>query len=205
MLWYLINDVKINSAPTYKYKKPSEHEFTLLDKYLGIVIERLKKTDIYEHSIIAITGDRGQNCGEDHFYSLKILFSVTLTSVPHIIKLVGSRIVSTRGKYQSLTNLFNILGNRSEGMINTNLISDEIAHSKSFFIQKDYREMFRLDSHTINKLETFDHRLILTYTKRMKATAIAGDIKLPRDSATSNQGNVFLDKENLEELNGFIK
>ena len=205
MLSFLGGNVEISSVTLEKYKELYTYELILLDKYVGIIIDKLKKDGIYDDTIIVITADHGQNFGEEHFYGHGILLSDSLIKVPLIIKLTNQSKPPISNKYQPLTNLFKFLVRCSEGTIIPDLISDEVAYSESFGIQENYREMLRLDPDLISKLESYDHRSLAIYVEGMKVVVSVGENKFNIDSATSYEGNISLEKFESVGLNEYVR
>lgn len=206
MLSFLGGGIDIKAELFNEYKELYMRELALLDHYVGKIIDKLKEDRLYDNTVIIITSDHGQNFGEDHFYGHGILLSDSLIKVPLIIKPIQkSEALPNDNKYQPLTNLFKFLVRCSEGIVNPDLVVDEVAYSESFGIQEDYREMLKRDRVLIDKLERYDHRRVAVFSRGMKAIASVDDYKFHMDSVSSHDGHNYLDKYELENLNGLIK
>lgn len=206
MLSFLAGYDNIDFSLLNKYKKVYKRELTLLDLHVGKIIDKLKKNGSYDDTVIVITADHGQNFGEDHFYGHGVLLSNSLVNVPLIIKPIQkNKALQKDNRYEPLTNIFKFLVRCSEGVVNLELMSQEIAYAESFGIQDDYKEMFRLDPLLISKLEIYDHRSIAVYFDGNKVIASVGKNDFHIDSATSAKGNISLDGHTLEQLNEQIK
>ena len=201
MLSYLVGKTELSSSLLNHYKRLYYRELVLLDQYIGKILDKLRKEGVYDDTVIVITADHGQNFGEDHYYGHGVLLSDSLVKVPLIIKPTGKTAPFVNHKIQPLANIFKFMVRCSEGVVNPNLIHSEIAYSESFGIQDDYREMFKLDSDLINRLESFDHHSIAVYLNNTKVIVSVGENEFKIESITSQNGNNSLDESELAMVN----
>ena len=205
MLSYLVGDNDLSYSLLSNYKELYKQELILLDKYIGKVITKLKKDGVYDNTTIVITADHGQNFGEDHFYGHGILLSDSLIRVPLIVKIKGSNKKNVNEKFQPHINLFKFLIQCSEGMVEPSIISDEVAYSESFGVQEDFREMFKFNLSTVDKIERYDHRSVAIYYNDIKVILSIKDNMFHIDSMVSNNENKSIGKIEKEEINKLIK
>ena len=163
MLKFLAGYENIKGSRLSEYRDVYLNELILLDRYIGVIVNKLKSERYYDNSIIVVTSDHGQSFGENHFYGHGVLLTDTLVRIPLIVKLPNQRKIEIADGYQSLVNVNNFLIRCSQGLIEPEVLSSDVVYSEKFAIQEDFRSMFRLESDIVNKLEKFECRQLAVY------------------------------------------
>ncbi len=205
MLSFLSGENNIRPEVLNTYKKLYKRELTLLDQHMGDLIGKLKKSEVYDDTVIIITADHGQNFGEEHFYGHGVLLSDSLIRVPLIIKPISKVELPVNNRYQPLTNLFKFLVRCSEGIVDLDLLSEDIAYSESFGIQEDYNEMLKFEPAIISKLQKYDHRSLAVYFEDIKAIASVEMNKYKIELISSSNSHVPVDEYKIKKINDHFK
>jgi arylsulfatase A-like enzyme len=190
MLRYLGGDSNIGKSQLSHFKELYRSEISLLDTFLGKIMDFLIKTKYYDESLIVITSDHGQNFGEEHYYGHGILLSDSLVRIPLMIKLPWQRKYEGQSGYQSLVNVYQFLLNSGKGVISPELLTSDHVFAESFGIQEDYREMFRKDHEMIEKLSEFDKRRLVVYKNSHKFSFNINDSVASADRNSAVAGEI---------------
>ena len=169
-----LNDNYISTAISEYYRRS-----TNIDKFLGILIDYLKKNNLYEDTIIVFTSDHGQSFKEKHnikFYGHGTFLYDELIRVPLIIKYPNKDAhIGSVDTYISLTNIFPLLKKYVTGSAQFNNL--EPVFSESYGIQDDYSTLFQKyntkfinNKEIISKIENIDIKRKALFYKNYKLT-----------------------------------
>ncbi|MDP8012033.1 MAG: sulfatase [Thermoplasmata archaeon] len=105
-----------------------------LDEQFGRFIKFLKKSKMYEKSLIIVLSDHGQAMKEKRnfpYYGHGNFLYNEIIEIPLIVKFPGNRKIEIKKGYQSLTSIPRLIENVIDGNIQ-DAITEEIAFSESF-------------------------------------------------------------------------
>ena len=114
-----------------KIKNAYFEQSTILDGYIGEIINFLKENKIYASTDIIFTSDHGQEINEN-YYGHGVFLSDDLINVPLIVKNGNHKVVD---KYISTVKVFDIIKNIVYN--NDNLTLDDTVFSESYGIHHD--------------------------------------------------------------------
>lgn len=112
---------------------------SVLDTYLGNILSILKKKSDFRNTLLIVTSDHGQELHENGYFGHGIFLSDELVKIPLLVKYPKKFYVETqisREKYQSTTDLFELMINTAGGM-SIPLKERDFVFSESFGIQQD--------------------------------------------------------------------
>ena len=139
-----------------------------IDTLFGRFIEHLKKTAIYDDSIIIVTSDHGQEFKEKGYYGHGLFLHDEIIKVPLMVKLPGNRKIEKKDGYQSLTSLKEFIIKYLEGSATVDLITRDVVFSEESkrminLIPVKYREAYEKHSYiNVNRKSVFKNGFKLT-------------------------------------------
>jgi hypothetical protein len=106
----------------------------VLDEQLGRLLDHLRRSGLYDESLIIVTSDHGQSMNERRrhpFYGHGEFLYPELIEVPLIVKFPGNSKVDVGEGYQSLTKIPDLINGVIEGR-REDLLTEEFAFSEAF-------------------------------------------------------------------------
>lgn len=164
---YSIHPYSVRSIQKFK-NTYFKHEASEIDILFGKFISHLKKTGIYDDSIIIVTSDHGQEFKEKGYYGHGLFLHDEIIKIPLIVKLPNNGKVERKQGYQSLTSLKEFIIKYLESPTTTDLITKEVVFSEESkriinLIPIKYREAYKKHPYiNVNRKTVFKNGFKLT-------------------------------------------
>jgi arylsulfatase A-like enzyme len=139
-----------------------------IDTLFGKFINHLKKTGIYDDSIIIVTSDHGQEFKEKGYYGHGLFLHDEIIKIPLMVKLPGNIKIERKDGYQGLAFLKDFIIGYLEGSAAADLITRDVAFSEESkrminLIPVKYKEAYEKHSYiNVNRKSVLKNGFKLT-------------------------------------------
>ncbi len=197
----------IKNAYVEKSRLAYYRRSSIIDNFIGRLVDILKKTGIYTDTLVIFTSDHGQALHERNFQGHGIYLYDELTRIPLIIKLPHKYNKHYfDDAYVSNTEIYSIIKNITNGNTPVQVDSSRPVFSESYGIFSDLRphKNYEIFSHNRELMNAIDiPRKAIYYKDSKLVISSIGEIEEYMEKDNTKPDNIKPDPELLDELNLF--
>ena len=151
-----------------RIRKDYYSEAILVDKYLGYLISYLKRSGLYDNSLIIVTSDHGQGLREHGFLGHGTFLHDEIIDVPLIIKYPGNERPVVEDGFQNILDIYGFILNAAESAELVPFPSRAVTFSMSCGLNPFWGKSFsQMSSYYRSRVRDFDRLEKRYFAKRV--------------------------------------